>query len=132
MLDFQSCTLGELHGAVDPVHSTDKLTVGRECVLARQARSHLYPALWAVGWEGVLLDVKLDSIVPPIVGEGLTGDLKAGLCNHVNTTEVAWRGREGGGSSRRSAQDSPVAHLGGQGRSQHEAEEAVASSDFSN
>ena len=94
VLDFQCRMLGELHGAVDPVHSTDKLTVNRECILARQAGPHLHPAQWAVGWERVLLDVKLDSIAPPFEGVGLTGDLEAGLCDHVNTTEVAWRGRE--------------------------------------
>ena len=92
VLDFQCSTLGELHGAVDPVHSTDKLTVGRECILARQAGPHLHPALSAVSREGVLLDVKLDSVAPPLVGVGLTSDLKAGLCDHVHTTEVAWRG----------------------------------------
>ena len=50
--------------------------------------------------------MKLDSIAPPLVGVGLTGDLKAGICNHVHTMEVAWRergkqslcmGRRGGG-----------------------------------
>ena len=81
--------LRELHGAVDPIYTTDKFIVSREFVLARQAGSYHHPTLWAVGWEGVLLDVNPQSVATPFERIGFTGDLKASLCNDIYPTEVA-------------------------------------------